>query len=222
MKTARSDLVILFHRQQSEHPRRQFAVNRQMWPHDAVPIFDSTTNSYSLIPGAEQLEGICLPSRWNALQQLCAGRPKDGSSQPSPSQQGYCLRPQSSAHLYLDRIKPTGKQQRARQCQTDLFREHVDLPLHGCRGQGYKLVQQIQDRGDLALTLCAVEQGDGLVEPGNDHFQQRVQFVTEIANAVGYIAHLSHQCLLLGKLSLGTFPTRSFSLGLVFRTPLDL
>src|SRR5438270_2791298 len=222
MKTARSDLVIVFDGQQSEHPRRQGAVNRQMGPYDTVPIFNRTTGSYRLIPGIEQWGGIGVPSRWKALQQLGVARTKDGSSEPSPSQQSGGFDPQRLARLHLDRIQPTGKQQRARQSQTELLREHLDLLLHGRRAHACQLVQQIQDRDDLVLTLCAAKHGGGGGAPRYDYFQQHVPFLTEISNAVGGIAHLSQQGLLFAKLSLGTFASHAFSLRLVLRAPLDL
>lgn len=120
----------------------------------------------------------------NALQQVFGSWGKDGSTQPRPRQQSHHPWSQVLAGVLLDRIKPTSTQQGVRQ-------SHTDLPLQLRRGREHKLVQQIQQGGDLALTLPAVEQGDGLLKPGYHNFQHGVQLLAERAHAIGYATPLS-------------------------------
>src|SRR5438067_9419753 len=111
MKTARSNLVIMPNGEQSEHASRKGAMNGQMRPDNAMPIFHGTTGSNGLIPGSQKVGGGCSPSRVNALQQVLARRTKHSSTQPSPRQQSERLRAQGSRGLLLHRIKAPSKQQ---------------------------------------------------------------------------------------------------------------
>src|SRR5258706_11457268 len=135
MKSTRSNPVIVPNSQQSEHASRKLAMNGQMRPYHAMPIFNRTTGSDGLIPGAEHVGGICSPSQWNALQQFFAGWTKHGSSQPCPRQQSQRLGPQDARSMLLHRIKLPGKQQGLRQSQAELFGEHLDLALQDRYGQ---------------------------------------------------------------------------------------
>src|SRR5258708_26278208 len=96
MKTARSDLVIMPNSEQAEHPRRECAMNSQMRPDNAMPIFHGTTGAHGLIPGSQKARGACAPSGANTLQQVLAGWTKDGPTQPGPRQQSDRLRSQDS------------------------------------------------------------------------------------------------------------------------------
>src|SRR5436309_12234039 len=103
MKTTRSNPVIMPNSQQSEHASRKGAMNSQMRPDNAVPIFDNTTGSDGLLPGTQQGGGLCLPIRWKTLQQVFAGWTKDGSSNPCPRQQRYRFRSQDVQSVLLRR-----------------------------------------------------------------------------------------------------------------------
>src|SRR5256885_4034769 len=94
MKTARSNLVIMPNREQAEHASREGAMNRQMRPDNAMPIFHGTTGANGLIPGCQQARGNGAPSRGKALQQVLAGGTKHGPTQPGPCQQSNRLRAQ--------------------------------------------------------------------------------------------------------------------------------
>ena len=101
MKTARSNAVIMPNGEQSEHASRKGAMNGQMRPDNAMPIFHGTTGSDGLIPGRQQLGRDGSPSRVNALQQVLAGRTKHGSTQPCPRQQSDRLALPRGARLAL-------------------------------------------------------------------------------------------------------------------------
>src|ERR1700674_3979507 len=129
MGTTRSNAVIMPNSEQGEHPSREFAMNGQMRPDNAMPSFHGTTRTDGLIPGSQKVRGDGSPSRVNALQQVLAGWTKHGPTQPGPRQQSDHLRSQDSRGLLLDRIKSASKQQGLRQSQTNLLRQHLKLPL---------------------------------------------------------------------------------------------
>ena len=81
MGTTRSNPVIMPNSQQREHPSREFAMNSQMRPDNAMPIFHGTTGAHRLIPGSQKARGDCSPSGANTLQQVLAGWTKYG---PTP------------------------------------------------------------------------------------------------------------------------------------------
>src|SRR6267378_3649941 len=85
MKTARSDAVIMPNSEQAEHPSREGAMNRQMRPDNAMPIFHGTTGAHGLIPGSQKARGDCSPSGANTLDQVWpdAARPMP-TEQPPP------------------------------------------------------------------------------------------------------------------------------------------
>src|SRR5260221_5682695 len=237
MKTARSDLVIMPNSEQAEHPSREGAMNSQMRPDNALPIFHGTTGTHSLIPGSQRARGDCSPSGANTLQQVLARWTKYGPTQPSPRQQGGRLRSQASAGLLVDRIQSSRKQQGLRQSQTNLLCKQLKLPLHCRRGSWHQLIQQIQHGDDLTVTVFTTEQA---IRQRHDHLQQRVQFLTQIAHCISDIAHLgkahlllsqscfgppssssSHVCQRMG-LPLDGEHTRLFCLHSSIQTPLDL
>src|SRR5947209_5673511 len=210
MKTARSDLVIMPNSEQAEHPSREFAMNRQMRPDNAMPIFHGTTGANGLIPGSQKARGNCSPSRGNALQQVLACRTKHGPTQPGPRQQSHRLRAQDTAGLLLHRIKASCKQQGLRQSRTNLLGKHLNLPLQCCSGRGYQFIQQIQHGDDLVWPVFTAEQA---LRQGDDHLQQGVQFLTEIAHCISDIAHLSKARFLLSQTGFGTPSSSSYPLG---------
>src|SRR5258708_26040641 len=111
MRTTRSNPVIMPNGEQGEHTSREFAMNGQMRPDNALPIFHSTTGADGLIPGSQKARGDGSPSRANALQQMLARWTKHGPTQPCPCQQSDRLRSQGSPGLLLHRIKSSSKQQ---------------------------------------------------------------------------------------------------------------
>src|SRR5258708_20974453 len=129
MKTARSDAVIMPNSEQAEHPSREGAMNSQMRPDNAMPIFHGTTGTHGLIPGSQKARGDCSPSGANTLQQVLARWTKYGPTQPSPRQQSDRLRSQDSPGLLLDRIQSSRKQQGLRQSQTNLLCKQL-APTH--------------------------------------------------------------------------------------------
>src|SRR5260370_32111363 len=104
MKTARSDLVIMPNSEQAEHPSREGAMNSQMRPDNAMPIFHGTTGTHGLIPVSQKARGDCSPSEANTLQQVLARWTKYGPTQPSPRQQSHPLPSQHSPLSRLDRL----------------------------------------------------------------------------------------------------------------------
>src|SRR5450759_788160 len=207
MKTTRSHPVIMPNSEQGEHASRECAMNGQMRPDNAMPIFHGTTGADGLIPGSQKARGDGSPSRVNALQQVLARWTKHGPTQPCPRQQSDRLRSQDSRGLLLHRIQSSSKQQGLRQSQTNLLRKHLKLPLQGRSGRWHQFIQQIQHGDDLALTVFTGEQA---VRQGHDHLQQGVQFLTEIAHSISNIAHLSKARLLLSQSGFGT-PSSSSS-----------
>src|SRR5260221_1405809 len=207
MRTTRSDLVIMPNGEQGEHPSREFAMNSQMRSDNAVPIFHSTTSANGLIPGSQKARGDCSPGRLNALQQVLASWTKHGPTQPCPRQQSDRLRSQDSRGLFLDRIKSSSKQQGLRQSQTNLLRKHAKLPLQSRSGRRHQFIQQLQHGDDLALTVFTAEQA---IRQGDDHLQQGVQFLTEIAHSISDIAHLSKARFLLSQTGFGTPSSSSY------------
>src|SRR5258707_5555336 len=201
MKTARSDLVIMQTAEKASHPRRECAMNSQMRPDNAMPIFHGTTGAHGLIPGSQKARGDCSPSGANTLQQVFARWTKYGPTQPGPRQQSDRLRSQGSPGLLLYRIQSSRKQQGLRQSQTNLLRKQLNLPLQCRRGRWHQLIQQIQHGDDLALTLFTAEQA---IRQRDDHLQQRVQFLTQIAHGISDIAHLGKAHLLLSQSCFGT------------------
>src|SRR6266566_5684789 len=187
--------------EQGEQTSREFAMNGQMRPDNAMPIFHRTTGADGLIPGSQKARGDCSPSRANALQQVLAGWTKHGPTQPCPRQQSDRLRSQDSRGLLLYRIKSSSKQQGLRQSQTKLLRKHLKLSLQCRRGRWHQLIQQIQHGDDLSLTTFTGEQA---IRQGHDHLQQGVQFLTEIAHSLSDIAHLGKARLLLSQRCFGT------------------
>src|SRR5260370_39946895 len=158
MRTTRSNPVIMPNGEQGEHTSREFAMNGQMRPDNAMPIFHGTTGANGLIPGSQKARGDYSPSRMNALQQVLARWTKHGPTQPCPGQQSDRLRSQDSRGLLLHRIKSSSKQQGLRQSQTNLLRKHLKLPLQCRSGRWHKLIQQVQHGNDLALPGFAVRQ----------------------------------------------------------------
>src|SRR5258706_7881041 len=201
MRATRSNSVIMPNGEQEEHTSREFAVNGQMRPDNAMPIFHGTTGADGLIPGSQKARGDCLPSRVNALQQVLARWTKHGPTQPCPPQQSDRLRSQDLRGLLLHRIKSSSKQQGLRQSQTNLLRKHLKLSPQCRSGRWHQLIQQIQHGDDLALTVFTGEQA---IRQGHDHLQQGVQFLTEIAHAISNIAHLRKARLLLSQRCFGT------------------
>src|SRR5260370_29819848 len=110
MKTTRSNPVIMPDSEQGEHTSREFAMNGQMRSDNAVPIFDSTTGSDSLIPGSQKIGGACSPGWVKVLQQVLAGRTKHGSSLPGPPQQRDPLRSPKARGLLLHPLQPPRQQ----------------------------------------------------------------------------------------------------------------
>src|ERR1700693_5605027 len=106
MKTTRSNPVIMPKSQQSEHTSRKRAMNGQMRPDNAMPIFNGTTCPDGLLPGREQ--GLChlLPNWLNALYQHVGGGTQDGAAQPGPCQKAYGLWSQLSVCHMLDSLEP--------------------------------------------------------------------------------------------------------------------
>src|SRR5260221_6611561 len=219
MRTTRSDLVIMPNGEQGEHPSREFAMNSQMRSDNAVPIFHSTTSANGLIPGSQKARGDCSPGRVNALQQVLASWTKHGPTQPCPRQQSDRLRSQDSRGLLLDRIKSSSKQQGLRQSPTNLLRKHLKLPLQCRSGRWHQLIQQIQHGDDLALTVFTGEQA---VRQRDDHLQQGVQFLTEIAHSITNIAHLRKARLLLSQRCSGTPSSSSYPVCERVGLPLDV
>src|SRR5216683_2910508 len=207
MRTTRSDLVMMPNGEQGEHPSRECAMNSQMRSDNAVPIFHSTTSANGLIPGSQKARGDCSPGRVNALQQVLASWTKHGPTQPCPRQQSDRLRSQDARGLFLDRIQSSSNQQGLRQSQTNLLRKHAKLPLQSRSGRRHQFIQQLQHGDDLALTVFTAEQA---IRQGDDHLQQGVQFLTEIAHSISDIAHLSKARFLLSQTGFGT-PSSSSS-----------
>src|SRR2546421_1749289 len=207
MKTARSNLVIMPNREQAEHASREGAMNRKMRPDNAMQFSQGTTGANGLIQGCKQPRGNGAQSRGKALQQVLAGGPKHGPTQPGQCQQSNRLRAQGMRGLLLHPIQSSCEQQGLRQSQPKLLRQHLNLPLQCCRGRRHQFIQQIQHSEDLVLTLFTAEQALRL---GDDHLQQGMQFLTEIAQRIRDIAHVSKARFLLGQTSFGT-PSSSSS-----------
>ncbi len=218
MRTTRSDPVIMPNGEQGEHPSREFAMNGQMRPDNAMPIFHGTTGANGLIPGSQKARGDCAPSRVNALQQVLARWTKHGPTQPCPRHQSDRVRSQDSRGLLLYRIKSSSKQQGLRQSQTNLLRKHLKLPLQCRSGRWHQFIQQIQHGDELALTVFTGEQA---TRQGHDHLQQGVQFLTEIAHSISDIAHLRKARFLLSQSCFGTPSSSSSPEGLRVGLPLD-
>src|SRR2546425_7671958 len=218
MRTTRSNPVIMPNGEQGEQTSREFAMNGQMRPDNAMPIFHRTTGADGLIPGSQKVRGDCSPSRLNALQQVLAGWTKHGPTQPCSRQQSDRLRSQDSRGLLLYRIKSSSKQQGLRQSQTNLLRKHLKLPLQCQSGRWHQLIQQIQHGDDLALTVFTGEQA---IRQRDDHFQQGVQFLTEIAHSISDIAHLGKARLLLGQRCFGMPASSSYPVCERIGVPLD-
>src|SRR6266852_6200366 len=218
MRTTRSNPVIMPNGEQGEQTSREFTMSGQMRPDNAMPIFHSTTGADGLIPGSKKVRGNCSPSRVNALQQVLARWTKHGPTQPCPRQQSDRLRAQDSRGLLLDGIKSSSKQQGLRQSQTNLLRKHLKLPLQCRSGRWHQLIQQIQHGDDLALTVFTAEQA---IRQRDDHLQQGVQFLTEIAHSISDIAHLGKERLLLSQRCFGTPSASSYSVCECSGLPLD-
>src|SRR6266446_1182180 len=218
MRSSWSLAMVMPNSQQRQEVRRQGAMNGQMRSDNAMPIFDGTTGPYGLIPGGQKRMRNSLPGRVNALQQVSSGRTQHGSTQPRPRQQSDGLGSQLLVCLFLYHIKSASKQQRLRQSQTDLLREHLKLPLQRRSGRWHQLIQQVQHADDLALTEFTVEQA---IRLGHDHLQQSVQFLAEIAHSISYIAHLRKACLLFSHGRLGTPSSCSYAICRSFGLPLD-
>src|SRR5712692_9791210 len=218
MGTTRSHPVIMPNREQREHPSQESAMNGQMRPDNAMPIFHGTTGTNGLIPGSQKARSDGSPSGVNALQQVLARWTKHGPTQPCPRQQSDRLRSQDSRGLLLDGIKSSSKQQGLRQSQTNLLRKHLKLPLQCRSGRWHQLIQQIQHGDDLALTVFTGEQA---VRQRDDHLQQGVQFLTEIAHSSSDIAHLGKARLLLSQSGFGTPSASSYSVCECIGLPLD-
>src|SRR5258708_14044156 len=185
MKTARSDLVIMPNSEQAEHPSRERAMNSQMRPDNAMPIFHGTTGTHGLIPGSQKARGDCSPSGANTLQQVLARWTKYGPTQPGPRQQSDRLRSQDSPGLLLYRIQSSRKQQGLRQSQTNLLRKQVNLPLQCRRGRWHQLIQQIQHGDNLALTLFTAEQS---IRQTDDNLHLPGPLFTDLTH---YVTHMS-------------------------------
>src|SRR6266849_6304160 len=218
MGTTRSNPVIMPNSEQGEHPSREFAMNGQMRPDNAMPIFHGTTRTDGLIPGSQKARGDGSPSRVNALQPVLARRTKRGPTQPCPRQQSDRLRSQDSRGLLLHCIQSSSKQQSLRQSRTNLLRKHLKLPLPCRSGRWHQLIQQIQHGDDLALTVFTAEQA---IRQGHDHLQQGVQFLTEIAHSISNIAHPRKARLLLSQSGFGTPSSSSSPVGERVGLPLD-
>src|SRR6266851_4988654 len=78
--------------------------------------------------------------------------------------------------------------------------------------------QKIQHGDDLALTVFTGEQA---VRQRDDHLQQGVQFLTEIAHSISDIAHLGKARLLLSQRCFGTPSASSYSVCECSGLPLD-
>src|SRR5260370_41666575 len=218
MRTTRSDLVIMPNGEQGGNPSRESAMNSQMRSDNAVPIYHSTNRGSGLIPGSQKARGDCSPGRVNALQQVLASWTKHGPTQPCPRQQSDRLRSQDSRGLFLDGIKSSSKQQGLRQSQTNLLRKHAKLPLQSRSGRRHQFIQQLQHGDDLALTVFTAEQA---IRQRDDHLQQCVQFLTEIAHSISDIAHLGKARLLLSQTCFGTPSASSYSVCERSGLPLD-
>src|SRR5258708_17349999 len=218
MRTTRSNPVIMPNGEQREHPSREFAMNGQMRPDNALPIFHSTSGADGLIPGSQKARGDGSPSGAIAFKQMLARWAKHGPTQPCPCQQSDRLRSQDSRGLLLHRIKSSSKQQGLRQSQTNLLRKHLKLPLQCRSGRWHQLIQQIQHGNDLALTVFTAEQA---IRQGYDHLQQSVQFLTEIAHSISDIAHLRKAHLLLSQSCFGMPSTSSYPVCERVGLPLD-
>src|SRR5260221_14340967 len=111
MRTTRSDPVIMPNGEQGEHPSREFAMNGQMRPDNAMPIFHGTTGANGLIPGSQKARGDCAPSRVNALHQVLALWNQLGPTQPCPRHQNDRVRSQASPGLLFYGFRSSSKQQ---------------------------------------------------------------------------------------------------------------
>src|SRR6266566_4383246 len=218
MKSSWSLAMVMPNSQQRQEVRRQGAMNGQMRSDNAMPIFDGTTGSHGLIPVGQKRLRNNLPCRVNALQQVTSGRTQHGSTQPRPRQQSDGLGSQLLVCSFLYHIKSSSKQQRLRQSQTDLLREHLKLPLQRRSGRWHQLIQQIQHGDDVALTVFTVEQA---IRLGHDHLQQGVQFLAEIAHSISDIAHLSKARFLLSQTGFGTPSSSSYPVCQRVGLPLD-
>src|SRR5260370_23263678 len=85
METARSNLVIPPDSQQSEHASRQLAVNRQMGPDKAVPVFYGAAGTAGFRPSIQEVIGDCPPARCKPLHRLFGSWPNDASTHPRPA-----------------------------------------------------------------------------------------------------------------------------------------
>jgi hypothetical protein len=130
MKAARSNPVMMPESEQSTRTSRKGAMHGQMRPDNALPMFDGTPGSHGLIPDIEKVGRDRSPSRINALKHVFPRRTKHGSMRPCPRQQSHCRRSQGASGLLLNGIQSASKPQGLGQSQADLFREHLDLPLH--------------------------------------------------------------------------------------------
>lgn len=73
--------------QQSQQISGTSAVNGQVRPDNAVPMFDSASGTDGLIPSREKELGSRSPSLFNVLQQICRSGTKDTATLPCPRQQ---------------------------------------------------------------------------------------------------------------------------------------
>src|SRR5258706_1831621 len=189
-------------------------MSRQIRPQNTVPIFDSTARTNGVIPCCKQVSRDGLPGRIKTLHYLLVGWTKPGSTEPGPCHQCHRLRAQGVTCLILFGIKLASKEQGFWQGQTDVFREHLYVPLHVFAGHESQLIQQSHNRDDLVIPLDTGETLSRIVcKSGNNDFKQRVQFLAEIPNSIGDRADLSQLELLLrdrqfGTLSSERLPTR--------------
>src|SRR5258708_12677658 len=115
MQTARSNAVIMPDSEQGQHASRMLAMDGQMRPENAMPVFNGTTRPYRMIPGHQQISRDCSPSRINALQQMEAGWSKHRSTQPCPPQQSNRWGVQSPPTLFLPSINQPSNHQTSSQ-----------------------------------------------------------------------------------------------------------
>src|SRR5260370_36942351 len=156
MQTARSNAVIMPNSEQGQHASRKLAMDGQMRPENAMPVFNGTTRPYRMIPGHRQISRDCSPSRINALQQMEAGWSKHRSTQPCPPQQGNRWGVQCAASLFLPSKKQTRKQQSLSQSQADRLRELLDLPLCLRTPQRHHFIPQFQQSFDLLFSYLGL------------------------------------------------------------------
>jgi len=78
MGTTRSNAVIMPNSEQGEHPSRESAMNGQMRPDNALPIFHGTTKYKHITYAAcEPMTDKILPGHWlKRSKKSCAARSK--------------------------------------------------------------------------------------------------------------------------------------------------